>query len=74
MIRRDGFYSVYYLPEEHYVGYTNRFKQRLAEHRSKKNRITEGATVIAKFESADAHLFETRLHQRGYLGFNQKKL
>tara|TARA_R110000764_G_scaffold10253_4_gene31635 strand:- start:793 stop:1140 length:348 start_codon:yes stop_codon:yes gene_type:complete len=70
---RDGHFSVYYLPEHHYVGMTNAMKHRMTEHRSKNNRFTRGYEVIAVFEEAvEAHLFETRLHAMGYNGFNYK--
>jgi hypothetical protein len=67
-----GGYAVYYLPEEHYVGFTNSVKNRIREH-SKRGRMVTGYEVIAIFESPiDAHLFETMLHQRGYHGFQHK--
>lgn len=70
---KDGHYTVYYLPEHHYVGMTNAVKTRMEEHRSKHNRITEGYEIIATFERAvDAHLFETKLHAMGYEGFYYK--
>ena len=67
---KDGYYYLYYLPEHHYVGVTNWVHDRMYKHR-RAGRITEGYEVIAKFERAvDAHLLETLLHQRGYLGFS----
>ena len=69
---KDGYYSVYYLPEEHYVGMTNNVKSRMDYHKSN-GKITEGLEIIAKFERAvDAHLFETMLHQRDYNGFHYR--
>jgi len=71
---KNGYYTVYYLPEHHYVGMTNALKNRLQEHRSKNGRITVGYEVIATFERAvDAHWFETTLHAMGYHGFHYKK-
>ena len=65
-------YAVYYLPEEHYVGFTNCIRQRVMDH-NKKGKITDGFEVVATFERAvDAHWFETLLHQRGYNGFQHK--
>jgi hypothetical protein len=65
-------YAVYYLPEEHYVGFTNCVKQRVIDHR-KSGKIVDGIEVIATFERAvDAHWFETLLHQREYNGFQHK--
>jgi len=70
---RDGHYTVYYLPEHHYVGMTNALKNRLQEHRSKNNRITDGYEIIGTYERAvDAHLLETKLHAMGYFGFYYK--
>ena len=60
--------TVYYLPEEHYVGKSRWPKKRVRAHRLK-GKITEGWEVLAKFErDVDAHWFEVMLHQRGYHG------
>lgn len=68
----DGFYSVYYLPEHHYVGMTNSMKNRMQEHKHK-GKITDGYEVVAQFGSAiEAHLAETMLHAIGYNGFYYK--
>lgn len=70
---KNGYYTVYYLPEHHYVGMTNALKNRLQEHRSKNGRITEGYEIIGTYERAvDAHLAETILHSIGYYGFYYK--
>ena len=70
---KSGYYTVYYLPEHHYVGMTNALKNRLQEHRSKNNRITDGYEIIGTYERAvDAHLLETKLHAMGYFGFYYK--
>ena len=67
---KDGFFSLYYLPEEHYIGITDCVKRRI-DHHSANGKITEGYEVIAKFErSVDAHLLETMFHMRGYNGYN----
>jgi hypothetical protein len=69
----DGHFTVYYLPEHHYIGMTNALKNRLQEHRSKNNRITDGYEIVATFDRAvDAHLMETKLHSMGYDGFHYK--
>jgi hypothetical protein len=63
-------YTVYYLPEEHYVGMTKDLMQRMRDHK-KKGKIVEGYEVVARFTSAkQAHLMETRLHIMGYHGFH----
>ena len=65
-------YAVYYLPEEHYVGFTNNIRTRMVDHR-KKNRSTIGYEILCICESPiDAHLYETMFHQRGYNGFQHK--
>jgi len=52
---------------------TNALKNRMQEHRSKGNKITQGFEVIATFDRAvDCHLMETKLHAMGYEGFNYK--
>ena len=68
--RIDGHFTVYYLPEEHYVGMTDALLERMRKHRYKHKRITEGVETLGKFECPiQAHLFETMLHLRGYNGF-----
>lgn len=70
---KDGHYSVYYLPEHHYVGMTNSMRARMQEHRSKHKRITDGYEIIGTYERAvDAHVTESMLHSMGYYGFHYK--
>ena len=70
---RDGFYSVYYLPEHHYVGMTNCIKNRMQEHR-RKGKITNGFEIIGRYDRAvDAHFAETFFHTIDYIGFNYKE-
>ncbi len=70
---KDGHYSLYYIPEHHYVGMTNSLRGRMNEHRSKGKKITDGYEVIATFKRAvDCHLMETQLHAMGYYGFYYK--
>lgn len=70
----DGFYSVYYLPEHHYIGMTNCMKNRMQEHR-RKGKFTNGYEIVASFNSAiEAHYIETKLHLLGYNGFYYKGL
>lgn len=72
-------FVVYFLPEEHYIGYTNSFDRRMREHRkvdsrrsSSKSLDTKGAIIIAKFKCPmEAHLYETQLHLRGFNGFKR---
>ena len=70
--KETGGYAVYYLPEEHYVGFTNCVKTRILDH-SKTGKIVEGYETIAVYKCAiDAHLTETILHKMGYNGFQYK--
>lgn len=63
-------YTVYYLPEEHYVGMTKDLLYRMRDHR-KNGKIVEGYEVVGRFKSAkQAHLMETVLHIMGYHGFH----
>lgn len=69
---RDGFYSVYYLPEEHYIGITKAVKERIASHK-RYGKMTDGFEVVAKFErEVDAHWLETMFHMRGYNGYHKQ--
>ena len=68
--RRDDLWSVYYLPEEHYIGVSCHVVNRMSQHRNRDKRITEGYEILAKFErQVDAHWFEILFHIRGYNGF-----
>lgn len=67
--RKDGYYYLYYLPEEHYVGITNFVKQRIAKHKHL-GKVVDNYEIICKFKFAvQAHLYETYLHCMGYNGF-----
>lgn len=71
-LRKDAYYSVYYLPEEHYIGSTCYIRKRLNEH-ARRGKIIDGWVVIAWFErEVDAYWFEILFHQRGYNGFRTK--
>jgi hypothetical protein len=65
----DGYFYVYYLPEEHYIGMTNNIHRRI-KHHDFSGKIVDGYEVLARFKrQVDAHLFETRLHAMDYNGF-----
>ncbi len=65
-------YTVYYLPEEHYVGMTKDYAQRIRDHR-KNGKIVEGNEIISRFlDPKEAHLVETTLHMMGYNGFQYR--
>ena len=69
-------YTIYYLPNEHYVGVTNNLKRRLREHRAgntSKNVVrkdTSECKVLGVFYNrADALEIERKYHEHGYKGF-----
>ena len=68
---KEGFTAVYYLPEEHYIGITHCFSNRMKKHR-KNGMCVEDIEVICYFESRiDAVWMEVQFHQRGYNGFGR---
>lgn len=67
---KDGFYTVYYLKEDHYVGQTISLRRRLGKHKRNGRHVLD-AEVLAKFETREEALaFESRLHDMGYHGRN----
>ena len=65
----DGYFYVYYLPEEHYIGMTNNVSRRIRYHNSH-GKIVHNYEILARFKrQVDAHLFETILHAMDYNGF-----
>lgn len=73
-LEETGGYAVYYLPEEHYIGFTNNIRNRMSKH-SQSGKITLGYEVIGVYECPiQAHLTETLFHVRGYNGFQHNYL
>lgn len=67
--QKDGYFYVYYLPEEHYVGMTNSLHNRMRYH-DFSGKIVDNYEILARFKrQVDAHLFETKLHALDYNGF-----
>ena len=67
--KKDGYYTVYYLKEEHYAGMTNNLTYRLNNHKSHCNRHIEDVEIIGKYKTkAEATRVEAALHSMGYLG------
>lgn len=65
----DGYFYVYYLPEEHYIGMTNNVHRRIRHH-DFSGKIVDDYEILARFSrQVDAHLFETKLHSMDYNGF-----
>ena len=62
-------YSVYYIPEEHYVGMSKNVYSRMIKHKHL-GKIIDGYEVLQSFENPiAAHLMETQLHLMGYHGY-----
>lgn len=45
--KHDGIYTVYYLPEEHYCGYTKSYDRRLQKHKSEGKDISKAKVLFA---------------------------
>ena len=70
--KKDGFYSVYLLPKEKYVGQTNNFYRRLSEHKNRSDRDITDAKVLGKYATKkEALAVEASYHAKGYLGRNE---
>ena len=70
---RDSFYTLYYLPEHHYIGVTNQPKTRARSHRAS-GRVTRGFEVVAVFETKREALdAEFCLHKIGYYGKHKNR-
>ena len=67
----DGFYTMYYLKEEHYVGVTNQPKTRIPRHKVN-GKHTLDYEVIATFKTKlEALNAEKYMHSIGYNGINK---
>ena len=72
--KKDGFFTVYLLPKDNYVGQTSNMYRRLFEHKSESNRDTTDAKVLGKYKTREEALaIEASYHAKGYLGFNSGK-
>lgn len=68
--KKTSFYSLYYLPEEHYIGVTNQLDLRMLNHRCK-GKVTEGYEVIMNTHTKrEALNIERRFHKFGFRGGN----
>ena len=66
--QKEGYYSVYYLPEEHYAGVTSGVKARMRLHKHS-GMMTDGFEIVFTTESKREALdFEAKLHSMGYNG------
>jgi hypothetical protein len=68
---KDGLYTVYYLPEEAYVGQTENMRMRMSNHRSK-GRDTKHHEILGKYKTREeAMAVEAKYHSMGFLGANK---
>lgn len=66
--REDGYYSVYLLPNENYVGQTKQLKFRMSEHKLNGKDISD-YRVLHTFETRKEALEkEAEYHRMGYRG------
>ena len=66
--QKEGYYSVYYLPEEHYAGVTSGVKARMRLHKHS-GMMTDGFEIVfTSTDKKEALAFEDRLHSIGYNG------
>ncbi len=68
--KKDGFYTVYHLVNENYVGQTSSLYTRLKTHKSKHGRDISNVQIIGKYKTREeAKAVEAEYHARGYLGY-----
>ena len=66
--RKDGFYTVYLLSKENYVGMTTQMQFRLNGHKSLGRDVSE-VQILGKYETREeARALEDSYHKKGYLG------
>ena len=69
--RKDGMYTLYYLPEEHYIGITTNVYNRLKRHKGQGNHSAD-VEIVAKFDNKrEALNTERYMHNIGYNGINK---
>tara|TARA_R110000796_G_C14398812_1_gene417342 strand:- start:204 stop:575 length:372 start_codon:yes stop_codon:yes gene_type:complete len=65
---KNSFYTLYYMPEEHYVGVSSQPILRMRNHRAA-GKITADWETIATFETrTEALKIESFMHSLGYIG------
>lgn len=65
----DGYFIVYYLPKERYIGMTKNFTKRKKRHKENGKNIKYAFIVLKTKKMKLAHLAETILHMIGFNGF-----
>ena len=66
--KAEGYYSVYLLPKEHYVGQTDNTWKRMCEHRHVGNDTTDYQILHKCTTREEALRLERSYHEKGYKG------
>jgi hypothetical protein len=66
--RDDGYYSVYLLPKENYIGQTQQVKQRMVYHKYKGKDISDYQILHTFNTREEALAKEKEYHDKGYNG------
>ena len=66
---KNGWFVVYYLPLENYVGYTGEFYKRLIAHKNTGKRNIESAYILGEYRTREeAMAVEDSYHAKGFKG------
>ena len=65
----SGYFIVYYLPKERYIGMTKNFTKRRTKHRENGKNVKYAFIVLKTKRMKLAHLIETLFHMFGFNGF-----
>lgn len=65
----EGYFLLYYLPKERYVGMTKNFTKRKKRHKEKGKNVKYAFILLKTKKMKLAHLAETLLHMLGFNGF-----
>lgn len=64
-----GYFFIYYLPKERYIGMTKNFVKRRTKHREGGKDVKYAFVVLKTKRMKLAHLLETIFHMFGFNGF-----
>ena len=66
---KNGWFTVYCLPKENYVGYTGNFYKRFIGHKNAAKRNIEGAYILGEYKTKREALdVEASYHAKGFKG------
>ena len=66
---KNGWFTVYCLPKENYVGYTGNFYRRLIAHKNTMKRNIESAYILGEYRTREeAMAVENSYHAKGFKG------